>query len=177
MKINIVGKNISITEAIQSKIEKKLNTLHKYFIFADEVVAHVLIRTYPTKQKIEVTIPTKHAILRVEVVDDDLYAAIDKAVDKLEDQIRKQKTRLQKKNKEGLSEAFIDSELYEDYDPDEDEVVKTKSIVPTEMSLDEAIMQMELLNHDFYIYIDDETSKVAVVYRRNSGGYGLIETE
>ncbi|MCF0105477.1 MAG: ribosome-associated translation inhibitor RaiA, partial [Holdemanella sp.] len=129
MKINIVGKNISITEDIQEKLEKKLNRLHKYFIIADEDVAHVLIRTYPTKQKIEVTIPTKHAILRAEVVDDDLNNAIDKTIDKLEDQIRKQKTRLQKKNKEGLSEAFLDSELFTpaDYDPDDDEVVKTKT--------------------------------------------------
>ncbi len=150
-----------------------MENLEKYIIISETDVANVLIRTYPTKQKIEVTIPTKFAILRAEVVDDDLYAAIDKVVDKLEDQIRRQKTRLERKHKDSLALAF----LQDVYDDEEDEEVKTKSIVTTEMDLDEAIMNMELLGHDFYIYIDDETKKIAVVYKRNNGGYGLIETE
>ena len=114
-----------------------------------------------TKQKIEVTIPTKYAVLRTEVVDDDLYAAIDKAIDKLEDQIRRQKTRLTRKNKEKLAYAFIeeDFEVADDEDDDEDELVKTKSIVPDTMELDEAIMRMEMLNHSFFIYRDDETKE------------------
>lgn len=176
MKINIVGKNVTVTDGIRDKVTKKLENLTKYYVIDEEDTASVLIRTYPTKQKIEVTIPTKHAILRAEVSHDDLYAAIDLVIDKLEDQIRRQKTRLTRKNKTHLAEAFLDSELYDDYSED-DEIVKTKSIVPTEMSLDEAIMNMELLGHSFYIYTDDETSKIAVVYKRNDGGYGLIETE
>ena len=134
------------------------------------------VKVVPLKQKIEVTIPTKYAILRAEVVDDDLYAAIDLVIDKLEDQIRRQKTRIQKKNKTSLAKAFVEQEAYE-AEEDIEEVVKTKSIVCKEMSLDEAIMKMELLNHDFFIYTDDETQKIAVVYKRNDGGYGLIETE
>ena len=112
-------------------------------------------------------------------MDDDLYAAIDKAIDKLEDQIRRQKTRLTRKNKEKLAYAFIeeDFEVADDEDDDEDELVKTKSIVPDTMELDEAIMRMEMLNHSFFIYRDDETKEIAVVYKRNDGGYGLIETE
>ena len=137
-----------------------------------------MTRIQPDKQKIEVTVPTRCAILRTEVADDDLYKAIDRAIDKLEDQIRRQKTRIEKKkNHSPLSEAFIDVELYEDAPVDEDEVVRTKSIVPAFMSLDEAIAKMELLDHDFFIYTDDETRKIAVVYRRREGGYGLIETE
>ena len=97
-------------------------------------------------------------------------------IDKLEDQIRRQKTRIQKKNKTSLAKAFVEQEAYE-AEEDIEEVVKTKSIVCKEMSLDEAIMKMELLNHDFFIYTDDETQKIAVVYKRNDGGYGLIETE
>lgn len=178
MKVNITGKNITVTQAIADKINKKLAILNKYFIIDDEDTASVLIRTYPDKQKIEVTIPTKFAILRTEVADDDLYKAIDRAIDKLEDQIRRQKTRIEKKkNHSPLSEAFIDVELYEDAPVDEDELVRTKSIVPAFMSLDEAIAKMELLDHDFFIYTDDETRKIAVVYRRREGGYGLIETE
>lgn len=174
MKVKIVGKNVMVTPDISEKINKKLNVLNKYFIIDENDEAKVLIREYPAKQKIEVTIPTKYAILRAEVVSDDLYSAIDIAIDKLEDQIRRQKTRLQKKNKTSLAEAFLAEAEDEDYG---DEVVKTKSIVPQEMSLDEAIMKMELLDHDFFIYTDDETGKIAVVYRRNDGGYGLIETE
>lgn len=178
MKVNITGKNITVTQAIADKINKKLAILNKYFIIDDEDTANVLIRTYPDKQKIEVTIPTRFAILRTEVADDDLYKAIDRAIDKLEDQIRRQKTRIEKKkNHSPLSEAFIDVELYEDAPVDEAEVVRTKSIVPAFMSLDEAIAKMELLDHDFFIYTDDETRKIAVVYRRREGGYGLIETE
>lgn len=178
MKVNITGKNITVTQAIADKINKKLAILNKYFIIDDEDTANVLIRTYPDKQKIEVTIPTRFAILRTEVADDDLYKAIDRAIDKLEDQIRRQKTRIEKKkNHSPLSETFIDVELYEDAPVDEDEVVRTKSIVPAFMSLDEAIAKMELLDHDFFIYTDDETRKIAVVYRRREGGYGLIETE
>ncbi|HIR15916.1 MAG TPA: ribosome-associated translation inhibitor RaiA [Candidatus Onthosoma merdavium] len=181
MKVQIYGKNFSVTPAIAEKIEKKLDHLAKYFIIDDSVVANVVVRVYPNKQKIEVTIPTKYAVLRAEVTHDDLYAAIDLVVDKLEDQIRRQKTRLTRKHKEKLAMAFIDDEaLYVDYDEvdeDEDEVVKTKSLVPEMMDLDEAIMRMEMLNHTFFIYRDEETNEIAVVYKRHDGGYGLIETE
>lgn len=177
MKVQIYGKNITVTPAIAEKIEKKLNHLEKYFIIDENVIANVIVRVYPNKQKIEVTIPTKFAVLRAEVVHDDLYAAIDLAIDKLEDQIRRQKTRLTRKNKEKLAYAFLETEeLDEEYD-EADEVVKTKSIVPDTMELDEAIMRMEMLNHNFFIYRDDETKEIAVVYKRHDGGYGLIETE
>ena len=177
MKVQIYGKNIKVTDAIADKIEKKLSHLEKYFIIDENAVANVVVRVYPTKQKIEVTIPTKFAVLRAEVVHDDLYAAIDLAIDKLEDQIRRQKTRLTRKHKDKLALAFVeDVELDEEY-KEEDEVVKTKSIVPDTMELDEAIMRMEMLNHSFFIYRDDETNEIAVVYKRNDGGYGLIETE
>ena len=177
MKVQIYGKNITVTPAIAEKIEKKLNYLEKYFIIDENVIANVVVRVYPNKQKIEVTIPTKFAVLRAEVVHDDLYAAIDLAIDKLEDQIRRQKTRLTRKNKEKLAYAFLETEeLDEEYD-EADEVVKTKSIVPDTMELDEAIMRMEMLNHNFFIYRDDETKEIAVVYKRHDGGYGLIETE
>ena len=177
MKVQIYGKNITVTPAIAEKIEKKLNHLEKYFIIDENVIANVVVRVYPNKQKIEVTIPTKFAVLRAEVVHDDLYAAIDLAIDKLEDQIRRQKTRLTRKNKEKLAYAFLETEeLDEEYD-EADEVVKTKSIVPDTMELDEAIMRMEMLNHNFFIYRDDETKEIAVVYKRHDGGYGLIEAE
>ena len=178
MKVQIYGKNITVTPAIAEKIEKKLNHLEKYFIIDENVVANVVVRVYPNKQKIEVTIPTKFAVLRAEVVQDDLYAAIDLAIDKLEDQIRRQKTRLTRKNKETRAYAFIEEEeIEEEFDDTDNELVRTKSLVPDTMELDEAIMRMEMLNHSFFIYRDDETKEIAVVYKRHDGGYGLIETE
>ena len=175
MKFIIIGKNIDVTPGLKQAVESKLGKLERYFTPETEI--HVTLSVQKEHQKIEVTIPTRYAILRAEVVDDDLYAAIDRAVDKLEDQIRRTKTRLTRKNKESLAEAFLDHELFNDEEVDDDEVVRTKSIVPKEMSLDEAIMKMELLGHDFFIYTDDETNKIAVCYKRHDGGYGLIETE
>lgn len=178
MKVQIYGKNITVTPAIAEKIEHKLTSLEKYFIIDENTIANVVVRVYPTKQKIEVTIPCKTAILRAEVAHDDLYAAIDLVVDKLEDQIRRQKTRLSRKNKEKLALAFVETEFEDEtYDESDNELVRTKSIVPDLMDLDEAIMRMEMLNHSFFIYKDEETKEVAVVYKRHDGGYGLIETE
>ncbi|MGL5978723.1 MAG: ribosome hibernation-promoting factor, HPF/YfiA family [Erysipelotrichaceae bacterium] len=171
MKIQITGKNVSITPAMKEKIETKLNFLSKYLIIDDEVVASVACSVLPTKQKIEVTIPTKLAILRAEVVDNDMYAAIDLVIDKLEDQIRRQKTRLNRRHKDGVSLAFLEDVLDEEFE----EPVRTKTIDAEEMDLDEAILRMEMIGHTFFVYRDDETSEVAVVYKRSNGGYGLIE--
>lgn len=176
MKFYIYGQNISITEAMQKRIEKKLSFLEKYFIIDDETVANVIVKIYPLYQKIEVTIPTKVGILRAEVAHDDLYAAIDLAVDKLEDQIRRQKTRLSRKHREKLALAFLEEEDVIEHDED-DEVVRTKVVKLERMDLDEAILRMEMLGHTFFLYKDAETNAAAVVYKRNDGGYGLIETE
>ena len=107
------------------------------------------------------------------MVSDDLYAAVDLAVDKLEDQLRRQKTRLSRKHRESLSDAF----LAEADEAEPDIPVKTKSVTADAMDLDEAIMQMELSSHDFFVYTDTESGRVSVVYKRNHGGYGLLETD
>ena len=176
MKVSIRGKNIAITEGIETKINKKLSMLDKYFIMSDNVEAKVLIRTYPVGQKIEVTIPTEYVLLRAEVVDNDLYNAIDLVIDKLEGQIRKYKTRLSRKSKDNklaLNVASIEPLEHSE----EDVIVKTKSISPKPMDMEEAIMQMELIGHSFFVYRDVETNEISVVYRRHNGGYGLIETQ
>lgn len=175
MKVNIRGKNIEITEGIETKIKKKLSILDKYFIVSDDVEAKVLIRVYPVGQKIEVTIPTEYVLLRAEVVDDDLYAAIDAIVDKLESQIRRYKTRLSRKSKDNKL-AFNLASLDSDEEDEEDIVVRTKTINPKPMDMEEAIMQMELIGHSFFVYKDIETDLVSVVYKRQDNDYGLIET-
>lgn len=176
MKYSIRGKNIEITEAIETAIKEKLSVLDKYFIVSDEVEAKVLVRTYQhTGQKIEVTIPTEYVLLRAEDMNEDLYAAIDLVVDKLEGQIRKYKTKLSRKSKNNkLAFNIAQLEALEDAD-EKDVIVKVKQILPKPMDMEEAIMQLELIDHDFFVYIDRETDRTSVVYRRHNGGYGLLE--
>ena len=176
MKITLRGKNIEITEAIEEKVSEKLSKLDKYFIVSENVEAKVLVRTYPYGQKIEVTIPTEYVLLRAEVVDQDLYNAIDLVIDKLEGQIRKYKTRLNRKTKDNKL-AFNLASIEPLEDEEEDVLVKTKTITPKPMDMEEAIMQMELIGHSFFVYRDTETDAISIVYRRNDGDYGLIETE
>lgn len=176
MKITLRGKNIEITEAIEEKVSEKLSKLDKYFIVSENVEAKVLVRTYPYGQKIEVTIPTEYVLLRAEVEDQDLYNAIDLVIDKLEGQIRKYKTRLNRKSKDNKL-AFNLASIEPLEDEEEDVLVKTKTITPKPMDMEEAIMQMELIGHSFFVYRDTETDAISIVYRRNDGDYGLIETE
>ena len=176
MKITLRGKNIEITEAIEEKVSEKLSKLDKYFIVSENVEAKVLVRTYPYGQKIEVTIPTEYVLLRAEVVDQDLYNAIDLVIDKLEGQIRKYKTRLNRKSKDNKL-AFNLASIEPLEEEEEDVLVKTKTITPKQMDMEEAIMQMELIGHSFFVYRDTETDAISIVYRRNDGDYGLIETE
>ena len=176
MKITLRGKNIEITEAIEEKVGEKLSKLDKYFIVSENVEAKVLVRTYPYGQKIEVTIPTEYVLLRAEVVDQDLYNAIDLVIDKLEGQIRKYKTRLNRKSKDNKL-AFNLASIEPLDDEEEDVLVKTKTITPKPMDMEEAIMQMELIGHSFFVYRDTETDAISIVYRRNDGNYGLIESE
>ena len=176
MKITLRGKNIEITEAIEEKVSEKLSKLDKYFIVSENVEAKVLVRTYPYGQKIEVTIPTEYVLLRAEVVDQDLYNAIDLVIDKLEGQIRKYKTRLNRKSKDNKL-AFNLASIEPLEEQEEDVLVKTKTITPKPMDMEEAIMQMELIGHSFFVYRDTETDAISIVYRRNDGDYGLIETE
>ena len=134
------------------------------------------VKNYHYGQKIEVTIPTEYVLLRAEVVDQDLYNAIDLVIDKLEGQIRKYKTRLNRKSKDNKL-AFNLASIEPLEEEEEDVLVKTKTITPKPMDMEEAIMQMELIGHSFFVYRDTETDAISIVYRRNDGNYGLIETE
>lgn len=180
MKYQIKGSNISVTRAIEDYVETRLEHLAKYFVINEDTVAKVLITVYKKGgQKIETTIPTKYGILRAESTESDLYAAIDASVEKLESQIRKYKTKIKRnKSKEHLGHAFdFESIPGSELEEKELDVVKTKSINPRPKDLETAILNMEMLNHSFYIFRDLETEKISVVYKRNDGGYGLIETE
>ena len=178
MKYNICGDKLEVTEAINSYVESKLDRLNKYFKDED-ILANVLLRVRGNSQIIEVTIPTDKFILRSEEEDKDLYAAIDLVTDKLERQIRKNKTRLNRQNVDNkLKEFNFDYEIMEEEETSEDEViVKRKNIEMKPMDEEEAILQMNLLGHEFFVYKDMHTDKVCVLYKRKDGNYGLIETK
>ena len=174
MRYTITGRNIEVTPGLKAAVEKKIGKLEHFFTPDTEVV--VTLSVEKERQKIEVTIPTEYVLLRAEVVDQDLYNAIDLVIDKLEGQIRKYKTRLNRKSKDNKL-AFNLASIEPLDDEEEDVLVKTKTITPKPMDMEEAIMQMELIGHSFFVYRDTETDAISIVYRRNDGDYGLIETE
>ena len=177
MKLDVRGKSgFEITDAIRLYFEKKLAKVEK--VFSEELEAFAVCKIYKDLAKVEITIPIKFITIRAEVEDKDLYAAIDKAVDKLEAQIRKNKHKMNRslQEKVGLKEAFKNDDL--DIEQLEKELIspiKRKRIKLDILSLDEAITQMELLGHDFFIY-QNEDKEVCVLYLRDDGKYGLIET-
>ena len=178
MRVNVHGKNVTITEAMYDRVSKKVSFLDKFFLVDEATTANVVVRTLPRNIKLEITILTKAGYIRAEVVHDDFYAALDLAIDKLEDQIRRQKTRLSRKHREKLSEAFLKQTELENKEQEQVAVpVRTKTILAQQMDLDEAILKMEMLGHSFFIFTDIETEGIAVVYKRHDGGYGLLETE
>ncbi len=176
MKFNIRGDKVKVTEPIKNYIEEKIGKLNKYFEDPGNLTANVLVRVQGINQIVEVTIPAKKFILRGEVKDKDLYAAIDLASDKLERQIRKNKTRMKKNNKKSPVIDFI-MEFETDIEQDEKQVVKRKSVEMKPMNEEEAILQMNLLDHAFYIFKDSDTDTVSVLYRRQDGDYGVIEVK
>ena len=177
MKYTIVGKNVEVTEAMKSVIQEKLKVLEKFFLVGEDVECRVLVRTYKVGQKIEVTIPTKVATLRAEVMDENIYNGVDAAVEKLAAQLRKAKAKMNRKNKEHLGTVLALDEIQEEKKDEKEILVKTKVIEVELMDLDQAITNMTMLGHDFYIYKDSENENIAVVYNRKNGGYGLIEVE
>ena len=181
MEIFVRGKNnFKVTEAIESYVEEKLNKLDTYLGDSENVKANVLISVHDRAQKVEVTIPLKNFILRAEDVQEDLYASIDTVADKLQRQIRKNKTRLaSKKMKTVAIQDFVFDKIedVEDDEEKEEKIVKRKKVEVKPMSEEEAILQMELLGHQFYIFKDAETMKPTLVYKRKEGNYGVIETE
>ena len=177
MDIIIHGDKLKITSAMSKYIEEKLGKLNKYLENSDTVRANVIVKVKNHEQRVEITIPLKTFILRSEETKDDFYAAVDKAVDKLERQIRKNKTRMMSKQvKNDYSFDFSQIESDEE-DEKEKKILKRKKVEVKPMNEDEAILQMELLGHQFYMYMDSENNKPTVVYKRNDGNYGIIESE
>ena len=178
MEIIIRGDKLKITDSMHNYIEEKLGKLEKYLKNSDEIRANVIVKVKNHEQRVEITIPLKTYIVRAEETKDDFYAAVDKALDTLERQIRKNKTRMMSKQVKTNFDFDI-SEIEQEIEKEQEEkkVVKRKTVEVKPMNEEEAILQMELLGHEFYMYKDSESGKSAVVYKRKDGNYGEIESE
>ncbi len=173
MNINIRGDKIEVTDSIKNYVKEKLDRLDKYFDEPSSIDAHVLIRVRNGIEVIEVTIPTGKYTLRAEEKNEDLYAAIDLVIDVLERQIRKNKTKLNKKrNEEPFGFATIES----DDEESTDVIVKRKDISSKPMSEEEAILQMDLLGHDFFLFKNVDEECISLIYKRKEGNYGIINS-
>ena len=171
----IRGKNIEITPALRDYVEKRVGKVTKYFDAVGEIT--VLLTVSKGRHIVEVTVPVHGVLMRGEEATMDMYTSIDLVVEKLERQIHKHKTKLEKRFREGsfkLDEAATASVHNED--AGDYEIVKTKRFMVKPMDVQEAIMQMNLVNHDFFVFRDASTEEVNVVYRRRDGNYGLIES-
>lgn len=175
MKYNIRGEKIKATKAITDYIESKITKLDKYFENTEEITASILLRVRGKEQIIEVTIPTNKYTLRAEERQVDLYAAIDLVIDKLERQIRKNKTRLTSKNKNiDVTEFKLE---FDDEEEEENQIIRRKDLNTKPMSEEEAILQMELLGHDFFVFKNTAEECVSVLYSRKDGEYGIINVK
>ena len=178
MKITFKGKHIEVTDAMRNYIEKRLNKIDRHFDHILEVI--VTLSVEKNRQIVEATLQASRALIRAEEETDDMYTSIDKVADKLERQIKKYKEKYFQKphpgtEKVGLANKEINAE---DSEPDKiAKIVKTKRFAIKPMSVEEAAMQMDLLGHNFFVFANDNTNKVNVLYKRKDGDFGLIEPE
>ena len=175
MRIKITGRNIDLTEGIKSAVEDKLNKLEKYF--TPDTDAYVTLSVEKERQKVEVTIPTKGNIIRSEQVSNDMYVSIDLVEEVIERQLKKYRTKLISKHQNAASafkQEFLEEQSVED---EEIQITRVKKFDMKPMYAEDACVQMELLGHDFFVFVNAETDEVNVVYKRKGNTYGLIEPE
>lgn len=176
MKVKVHARNIKLTEALKESVEKKVSKLEKYFI--DDVEAKVTLSVQKNRHIVEVLIPFNGIAIRAEEVTDDMYKSVDLVEEKLERQIVKYKTKLKRGDYNSLKYSKV-----EEIPAEENEEVNNKKIVKVKkfdlkpMDEEEAVLQMELIGHNFFVYRDGETNEIKVVYKRKDGNYGLIDPE
>ena len=175
MKVQISSKNYPMSEKLSKYIEKKLAKLDKYF--NEDVTANVVVSKLRETPKFEATINARQAVFRAEMANDSIYDAVDMATDKLANQMSKLKGKLEARYKENkaLKLEFVPEPEEDEYE-EEMNIVRRKRVELAPMVAEEAILQMEMLGHDFFVFLDMDTNDVSVVYRRKGNAYGLIET-
>ncbi len=183
MNFNIRGENLEVTPSLREYTEKKIHKLERYFDSPVASEVHINMHVHNNEQVIEVTIPMQGLLLRAEESREDLYSAIDVVVEKLERQVRKYKTKVHRKNRKAgnLEEqlGYAGTATYTEVEEEEDEIelVRKKRFNLKPMDTEEAILQMDMLGHSFFVYSNAESGDTNVVYRRRDGKYGLIEPE
>lgn len=175
MKITFVCKQATADDKLKAIIEKKLAKLDKFF--KDEAEAFVTLSRYKDTEVLELTISMGGTLFRSEVEDESFYHGIDTAVDVIERQIRKNKTRLEKRMRQGAFAKAENPAQGEEIIEDKQFIIRQKSFNLRPMTTEEAILQMNLLEHTFFVYVNQETDTVCVVYKRKDDTYGLIETD
>ncbi|BES66219.1 ribosome-associated translation inhibitor RaiA [Gottschalkiaceae bacterium SANA] len=174
MKIKIVGKNLNVRESLQRRVESKLGKLDR--MFNQEVEATATFTKEKDQHIIEVMIPFAGALMRAEASSFDMYDSLDQVVEMLERQVRKHKTKLEKRKHHGASIRFGDIPEYTESEEEEIQIIKHKRFDMKWMNPEEAVLQMDLLGHDFFVFFNSDTEEMAVVYRRKKGGFGIIES-
>ncbi len=175
MNITYTARKVNLRDNFKERVEKKLSKFKK--IFSDEAVAHVVVTLEKNRQTVEITIRDNRMVYRAESTQSEMNDALDRVIDILTRQIRKNKTRLEKRIKSGGIEALT-AELpaQENEEPEEEyQVVRKKQILVKPITVEEAILEMNMINHDFYMFINAETDEVNVVYKRANGNYGVLE--
>lgn len=172
MKIILKGRNIEITDALRDYVDKRLGKLNKYIDELEEAQVTLLVER--DRHRVEVTIPLNGLILRGEEQTGDMYSSIDLVIEKLEKQIEKYKTRINRKTK---NHTIREMPVHYEDEQENPSIVRTKRFAFKPMPVEEAIMQMNLLGHSFFVFSNGETDEVNVVYKRKDGNYGLIEPE
>ncbi|MDT8859234.1 ribosome-associated translation inhibitor RaiA [Alkalihalobacillus sp. MEB130] len=184
MRFNIRGENVEVTNAIRDYIIKKVEKLEKYFDGMIQAEVQVKLKVYDKDTKVEITIPLKSLVLRAEEQHENMYAAIDLIVDKLERQVRKYKTKVNRKPRqvkavrkiEDTSVLVLEPEV-DTFDEERFEVVRTKKFNLKPMDTEEAILQMNMLGHQFFVYTESESLETNIVYQRKDGKYAVIEIQ
>jgi len=178
MKYNLRGHNIEVTESLREYVEKKVSRIEKYFDTLPAVEVQVTLRVSKADHTVEITLPLNGMMLRAEETSEDMYASIDLVVEKLERQIRKYKTRVNRKfENQGIRSLFKDFVPVSDEREEDFSVVKTKNFAVKPMVVEEAILQMNLIGHDFFVFLNAEEDSINVVYKRRNGQYGLIKPQ
>ena len=184
---NVRGENIEVTPALRDYVESKVSKIEKYFDEVPEANVHVNLKVYSDRQgKAEVTIPLPNLVLRAEETSPDLYGSIDLVSDKLERQMRKYLTKVNRKFRrtsqnngdfQPVDPAILEGDEEVETSDSALKIVRTKRFDLKPMNAEEAVLQMEMLGHDFFVFLDGETDSTNIVYKRDDGDFGLIETE
>lgn len=179
MRYTFTGKNTAVTDALKERITRKLSRIEK--LFPEETQAVVTLSVIKLDNTIEVTVKLPKRILRAEVTSQDMYAAIDEVVDVLENQMVKYKNRLRDKSRRDSSFA-TELNAFKDEGPSTDDesglkIARTKKFAVKPMDAEEAVLEMELIGHNFFVFRNAQTEEINVVYKRKDGAYGLIEPE